>query len=332
MAPGGGATHSESYGFSNMSSQSFAPIQIGAKSPLKALGDKRYQEMIRGMYSFIKGYVKKSWETFAPELAMKELRDISRIGVQEYEEKLDKVADLLMTTFAKEIKPDEVKTFPLDKFVESNIKELYQKGKDVFEGSLDLNRNDIKALIDANSKAIFQGFRTQRRQLQQTLAARGIDPNSAAGQAALQSLERDIARGREDVGRTILANEIAARPERRLAGLSQMQAATQQGQAYVSDLSRRWLSQWEQKRLGQQLQLQGLLSSMQGYQSALGAETQQYGMIQGQMNYPLNVIGSFAMPYFSELGRQDIAIHTGASKSESHSEQTSEGKGYQWQA
>ena len=61
MGKAGGGS-SSSTGSGSGESVSYAPIQLGAESPVKALGKKDYKEMVNGMYEIMKTYVLKSVE------------------------------------------------------------------------------------------------------------------------------------------------------------------------------------------------------------------------------------------------------------------------------
>lgn len=311
---GGGSGGSESSG--EWGSQQFAPIQIGASSPVKALGKAKYKEMVQGMYGIMRAYVKKSFFDNTDYLASQYEKTKEAEGkISNYTQKIDQIADQLAVSFGTMVKPDELKTFPLDSFIESNLKEIYNNAKGVFEGSLDLDRNEIKTIVESNSSTLMSGFRQQRRELQQTLQQRGMDPNSAAGKEALNNLETQISKTKAGVGRDVLSTELQNRAGRKMQALGTMGATTGQAQSYVSDQANRWMNQYAQKMQASQLQLQGLLGSAGLAQQGIGNTLTQYQLNKENMMLPMNILSNNIMPFLSEIGRQDISAHAGAGTS-----------------
>ncbi|MFA5378521.1 MAG: hypothetical protein WC455_22395 [Dehalococcoidia bacterium] len=288
------------------------PKQMGAKSPVEALGGKNYSDLVNGMYNYFKAYVSKSAEIFQPENTANELKGMSSQGMQAYEDRAGQIADMLMTSFATAVQPDEMKSFPLDQFVQSSVKEIYSKAKGIFDNPI-MDRNEIKSIVDANTSTLAGSFRERRRGLEQEIQARGL--SGPAATAARDSMERDIARGRDDVVRSVLGTQTANKFNTQLGALGQMQGATNTAEQVSTDYANRWLNQWNSKISANNLMLQGQLGALSANEQGANIEGQQYNMKWNEMNYPLDILNTSAMPFLSEIGRQDISANSGYGQS-----------------
>ena len=323
----GGTTPSkeESQSTSSSNAQQFAPIQMGAKSPISALGDKNYSELVNGLYSYIKGYVTDSMQQFQPEQTAGKISDLND-KIQNYQDKASQIADQMMTGFAQNVSPDAMQTFPLDDFIQNNLQSIYSDAKSLFDKPM-LDRNEVKSLVDAQTSTMATQFTAQRQAMQQNMRTRGIDPNSAAGAAAQDKAETDIARAKGDTTRQVVAQQIGNKQNVQLAALGQMGQATGQAQSYVGQQSQRWLGQWSNKLQEEGLRQSGLQLQLGANAQAAGLAQQQYGNLWNQMNYPLNVVTGAGLPFLQTLGQQDISAHSGASQSSSTSQSTGSGTG-----
>lgn len=317
---GGGKSDSSGYG--SGSSVAFAPIQLGARSPAKALGKKNYNEMVNGIYEIMKTYVMKAVENQGyleqTGISARETPEL----VKSYQTKIDNIADQLMSSLATSVTPDELKAFPLDSFVTSSVKDIYSKAQGIFENPI-MDRREIKAIVDANTSNMAGAFRQQRRQLEQEISARGLSGPAAA--AARDQIERDIAAGKEDVVRQVLGTQTANKYQTQLAALGTMQGAEAQGQLYVGEQAQRWLNQYGQKLNAEQLRQAGLMSAAGLNQQNIQNTALNYGIQTELTNQPLTYLSQFAMPYFQTVGQQDIAAHSGASQSSYTQTSTSSG-------
>jgi len=307
----GGTKTGEQSSSGEWGSLSLTPKQMGAKSPIDALGTKNYEELVNGLYNYFKAYVTRSADIFKPEEAAGKAKSISD-SMSKYEDRAAQIADTLLTSFATAVKPDEMKSFPLDKFVQSSIQEVYSKAKGIYDKPI-MDRNEIKAIVDANAGNLASSFREQRRGIEQEIQARGLSGPAAA--AARDEIERGIASGRDDIMRSVLGTQTANKYNTQLSALGTMQGATAQAEQVSTDYANRWLNQWGQKINAQNLMLQGQVSALGANEQAANIAGQQYQMKWNEMNYPLNVLNTSAMPYLNMIGQQDINANSGYSTS-----------------
>lgn len=305
-------------------SQGFAPMQIGAEIGAGKFRPKFWDQMIGGYYNMAKSYMLEMTTPDMQEYLKKQKHDVKYIDekVSGYQGKIENIVDQMMMTLTQGLKKDEILSFPMDKLIDENLKYLTANAKDIYEGKLDLTTVDIKRIVDANANTLFQGYRQQRRGIEQALARKGVDPASAQGKAELDRVQRALTAGREDVARQILGQELMARPERRMKGLSILGATTGQMSDVAQQRADRYFTQMSQK-------LAGFGQAAQMYSGLIGSEFQKGGWKMGQLAFPMEALKSYGYPLISELGRQAISeygthvqAYTGAQEAESQSSGT----------
>lgn len=310
---------------SGASAISYAPVQIGAKTSAEDFRPEWFNTALNGLFSMIKDQVVETFNAMGGGKGIAEqLTGLTTKGLQAYEEKAGRIADQMMVSFAQNVSPDEVKTFPLDKFIETSIKSVYDKAGNIFANPV-LSSSELKTMIDANTQNLATQFRQQRRAIEQEINARGL-----AGPAAMEARERAeqaIAEGRSALATQTMANEFSQKYNRQLAALGTQQTAIGQAQAQTGQLAQRWLEQWKNKLTAESLRQQGLQLQLGSLGLASGLEQQQWSNL-GNM---ANNIYNMGTGFLSQVNQQaideykaHIAAYGGAGSSSSW--QTSESR------
>jgi hypothetical protein len=317
MGKGSGGS---SWGEGGSEAVSFAPVQIGAESSADSFRPEWFESAVNGLYEMIKTQVVSAYDQFGDMSSLAGDVKKSKKTIQGYEEKMSQIADTLLTSFATAVKPDEMKSFPLDKFVQSSIQEVYSKAKGIYDKPI-MDRNEIKAIVDANAGNLASSFREQRRGIEQEIQARGLSGPAAA--AARDEIERGIASGRDDIMRSVLGTQTANKYNTQLSALGTMQGATAQAEQVSTDYANRWLNQWGQKINAQNLMLQGQLGALGAAQSGAATAQQQYSNNWNMMNYPAQMLG-FGQNFLGQVNQQvldeygkHVAAYGGAGSSSS---------------
>jgi hypothetical protein len=278
-------------------------VQLGSETSADAFRPKWFAEASNGLYEMLKAQVTSAFSQFGDMGSWsKELKALSQTGLQEYENRMSQIADTLMTSFATAVKPDEMRSFPLDSFVQQNLKQIYANARSIFDKPV-MDRNELKSIIDANTQTLASDFRNRRRSIEQEVAARGLTGPAAA--AARDEMERDIARGREDIARQVIGSQTANKYNTQLNALGTMQGATNTAEQVSTDYANRWLNQWNTKIAANNLMLQGQLGALGAAQSAAGIEQQQFGNAFNMMNYPSQML-TLGGNYLSGVNQQAI--------------------------
>lgn len=286
MGKGGGGSSS---GYGGESGATFTPAQMGSATSAAGFRPKWWDSALNGIFKMMKGQVQTAFKEFGT--------GTEAADVKAYGDRVAQIADTMMVSFAQNVKPDELKTFPLDDFIQTSIKSVYDKAGDIYAKPT-LDRAEIKTMIDANTENMAVQFRQRRRGIEQEIQARGLSGPAAA--EARDRAELDVSRAKEGVARETLANEFGQKYNRQLQALQVQQGATGQAESYVGQQSQRWLNQW-----GQKLTAEGL--RQQGLQLQLGATQQAYGNKWNQMNYPAQMLTQYVNPWMAETGRQALA-------------------------
>jgi hypothetical protein len=314
MGKGGGGSSS---GYGGSEEVKLAPVQLGAETNASSFRPEWFDSALNGLYTMMKDTVSSTYESLGGAKGIGSKLAGFDAGLQEYEDRMGQIADTMMVSFAQNVTPDSVMTFPLDEFVTSSIKDIYQKSSDIFTNPT-LSRSELKTMIDSNLGNLTTQFAQRRRTLEQEIQARGLSGPAAA--AARESAELDIARSKEGVARTTLATEFANKKTTQLNALSSMSNASAMGQSYTSQLSSRWLDQWKTKLSAEGLRQSGLQVQLGALTGAAGVEQQQWGNLFNTSNNALtmgqNFLSGVNAQSLDEYGKH-VAAYGGAGSSSS---------------